>query len=156
MRLLNHRNESAVSAGLLALRTIIGIVFVAHGSQKLFVYGIDGVTAGFSQMGIPAPAVAATFVAFGELLGGVALLSGLFTRFAAAGLAVIMLGAMAFAHLPNGFFAPDGVEFTLSLFGAAIVLALTGPGQWSADALIAGRRAPALVETERATTRKAA
>lgn len=156
MRLLNHRNESVVSAGLLALRTIIGIVFVAHGSQKLFVYGIDGVTAGFGQMGIPAPALAATLVAFGELLGGLGLLSGLFTRVAAAGLALIMLGATVFAHLPNGFFAPDGVEFTLSLFGAVIALALTGPGQWSADALIAGRRAPALVETERLTTRKAA
>ena len=156
MRLLNHKNEQAVSAALLALRTIIGIVFVAHGAQKLFAYGIDGVTAGFGQMGIPAPALAATLVAFGELLGGAALLAGVLTRVAAAGLAVIMLGATLLAHLPNGFFAPDGVEFTLSLFSAAIVLALAGPGKWSVDALIAERRAPALVETDRTPARKAA
>jgi putative oxidoreductase len=67
-----------------------------------------------------------------------------------------MLGATLLAHLPNGFFAPDGVEFTLSLFSTAIVLALAGPGQWSLDALIARRRAPALVESDRTPARKAA
>ena len=95
MRLLNHNNEQAVSAALLALRTIIGIVFVAHGAQKLFVYGIDGVTAGFGQMGIPAPALVATLVAFGELLGGAALLAGVLTRVAAAGLVVRLSVAAA-------------------------------------------------------------
>ena len=71
-----------VNIGLLILRVIVGIVFVAHGAQKVFVWGIDGVTAGFAGMGVPAPAVVATLVAFGELLGGIALIAGVLTRLA--------------------------------------------------------------------------
>lgn len=156
MRMLNHTTERTVSAGLLVFRAVLGLIFVAHGAQKLFVYGLDGVGAGFAQMGIPAPEIAATIVAFGELLGGTALLAGVLTRLAAAGLAVIMAGAMAIAHLPNGFFNPGGIEFTLSLFGGAILLALTGAGRWSLDGFVAAGRSPALVTADRERARRAA
>lgn len=125
---------------LALLRVVIGIVFIAHGGQKLFVYGLDGVAGGFAQMGAPAPGLTAPLVAFGELFGGLALVLGLLTRVAGAGLAIIMLGAILLAHLPAGFFAPEGYEFPLTLMAGSIALAITGAGAWSADGAIAARR----------------
>ena len=125
---------------LAILRLALGAVFIAHGGQKLFVYGLDGVTAGFTQMGAPLPSLTAPLVAFTELLGGIALVIGLLTRVAAAGLAVTMLGAIFIAHLPNGFFAPNGIEFTLTLFAGALALVFTGAGHLSADHRFAHRR----------------
>ena len=125
---------------LAILRLVLGIVFIAHGGQKLFVFGLDGVTAGFTQMGAPLPAITAPLVAFTEFLGGIALVIGLLTRVAAAGLAITMLGATFIAHLPNGFFAPGGIEFTLTLFAGALALVFTGAGHLSADHKFAHRR----------------
>lgn len=128
-----------LSLGLAILRAVVGIIFVAHGSQKLFVFGVDGLTAGFTQMGIPMAAVAAPLVMLAELLGGIALLTGLVTRVAAVALAAVMLGAIAFAHLPAGFFNPNGIEFPLALLAATLTIAVTGPGTLSLDARL-GRR----------------
>ena len=125
---------------LTLLRLVLGIVFLAHGGQKLFVYGLDGVAGGFAQMGAPVPGVTAPLVAFGELFGGLALVLGLLTRFAGVGLAIIMLGAILLAHLSAGFFAPEGFEFPLTLMAGSIALAITGAGAWSADGAIAARR----------------
>ena len=128
--------------GLTVLRVVAGLVFIAHGGQKLFVFGLDGVTAGFTQMGIPLAAVAAPMVALVEFFGGIALVVGLLTRLAAVGLAITMLGAIAFVHLASGFFLPNGSEFALTLFAASVALALTGAGDFSLDGLRARRRAP--------------
>ena len=126
--------------GLAVLRIGAGLVFMAHGGQKLFVFGIDGVTAGFAQMGIPLAAVSAPLVALVELLGGLALVIGLLTRLAAVGLAITMLGAIIFVHLAAGFFLPNGSEFALTLLAAAVALALTGAGDFSLDGVRARRR----------------
>ena len=120
--------------GLLALRTVVGLVFVVHGGQKLFGFGVAG-TAGFlGSLGVPLPAVAAVGVIAVELLGGLALLLGAWTRIAASLLAADMLVAMLTVHLRGGFFVPDGVEFVLTLFGACVALAGLGAGPWSVDA----------------------
>ncbi len=138
-------SNSRVSAGLAVLRAIVGIVFAAHGAQKIFVYGFAGTAGAFEQMGVPMAEVVGPLVALAELLGGIALIMGFLTRWASLGLAAVMLGATLMVHAAGGFFMPTGVEFTLTLMAAAVALALTGPGEYSADAAIARRRLPANV-----------
>lgn len=136
-------SRTHLDAGLGLLRVVIGSVFVAHGVQKLFVFGVAGLAQGFADIGVPLAGIVGPVVGFAELLGGIALMLGLFTRIAALGLAVIMLGAMVLVHLPAGFFLPDGVEFTFTLFAGLAALALTGPGAFSVDAVLGRRRARA-------------
>jgi putative oxidoreductase len=133
-----------INIGLTVLRVIVGTIFIAHGAQKVFVLGFDGVAGGFAQMGIPMAGLLGPFIGLLEFFGGMALIAGLLTRLVAAGLASTMVVAMLVVHLKAGFFAPNGVEFPLSLFGSTIVLLLTGAGAWSVDALL-GRKAPIAV-----------
>ena len=139
MRLLRPATSAQLDLGLTVLRAIAGIVFAAHGAQKLFVFGFDGVAGGFAQMGVPMAGLIGPAVALVEFFGGLALIAGLLTRLAAFGLSVVMLGAIFIAHLSAGFFLPNGYEFALTLLGIAATLTITGAGRWSIDALIAAR-----------------
>jgi putative oxidoreductase len=143
---MQTNQSSRVDTALLVLRLVLGAIMIAHGAQKLFVFGLGGVTQGFQQMGIPMAAVTAPLVALVEFLGGVALVIGLLTGLAALGLAIDMLGAMFFVHMKNGFFAPNGIEFVgiefvLMLAAASATLAIAGAGSYSLDAMIARKRA---------------
>jgi putative oxidoreductase len=141
MSMFRNASERQLNAALAILRSVVGVVFVAHGAQKLFVYGLAGVTGAFEGMGVPLASLVGPGVAILEFAGGLALIAGLLTRPIAAGLAVTMLGAMILVHLAAGFFMPDGVELVLTLFGASVVLALAGAGAWSVDARFVRREA---------------
>ncbi|MGD2067138.1 MAG: DoxX family protein [Gemmatimonadota bacterium] len=129
----NQRSLKLQTYGLTILRVVVGTVFFAHGAQKLFVWGYGGVVGAFEGMGVPFPAVTAAFAIGAELLGGAALVLGLFTRFATIPLALTMLGALLTVHIGAGFFLPEGYEFVLTLLGASVALTLTGPGALAVD-----------------------
>ena len=126
--------------GLAILRLIIGTIFAAHGAQKLFTFGIAGVTGAFTGMGAPLPAITAPVIAGLEFFGGIALIVGLLTRLVGFALAADMVGAIVITKLSAGLFAPAGFELELALLGGALALALAGPGDFSLDRVIAHRR----------------
>ena len=133
-------NSTRIDLALAVLRVLVGVIFLAHGGQKLFVYGFDGVSGAFGQMGVPMAGLTGPLTALVEFFGGLALVSGLLTRLAGLGLAVTMLGAILFVHLAAGFFAPQGIEFPLALLAASVAFAIAGAGRFSLDHAIAARR----------------
>jgi putative oxidoreductase len=130
---------SQQSWGLTVLRVIVGIVFLMHGGQKLFIYGFHGVAGMMATLGIPLPMISAVVVSLIEFLGGLALVAGLFARWAAALIAIDMVVAILAVHLKNGFFNPQGFEYPLTLLAACIALLLAGTSAASVDGALAKR-----------------
>ncbi len=135
-----------ISVGLFLLRIILGVVFFAHGAQKVLGwfggYGISG-TVGYFRNVVHLPALLAYLGPFVEFIGGIALLLGVFTKFAALGIFIMMVVATIKVHLPMGFFLSGkgdgkgvGYEFTLTLAVISLVLILLGGGLYSIDSLI--------------------
>jgi putative oxidoreductase len=123
--------------GIALLRVVTGIIFLMHGQQKLFEFGIGGVTGMMTGLGVPAPGLMAIVVTLVELVGGIALILGAFTRIAAILVAIDVLVAFFLVHLPNGFFATSGgVELVLILATVGVTLALTGPGALALDSML--------------------
>jgi putative oxidoreductase len=126
---------------VLVTRVAVGLVFVAHGWQKLSTNGIDGTAAFFDQVGVPAASAAAWFAAVVELAGGAALVVGVAVPVAGLLLLVNMLGALVFVHAGAGLFVDQGgYELVLTLGAAALLLAVLGAGRYSVDHLLTGRR----------------
>jgi putative oxidoreductase len=139
MFLFRSPSARQLNIALAVLRVTVGAIFVAHGAQKLFVFGFGGVTGAFTQMGVPFPGFVGPFIALVEFFGGIALVIGLLTRLAALGIACDMIGAIMFVHFKGGFFLPAGYEYALSIIASTVALMLAGGGQFSVDALLAGR-----------------
>jgi putative oxidoreductase len=119
--------------GLALLRLTLGAVFMAHGYQKFFVYSVAGVTQGFAGMGIPMANLAAPAVATIELVGGLLVVLGFYHRIAAALLVGVMAGAIYFAKMSGGFFAPGGIEFELCLAVMALTIFFAGGGSYTVE-----------------------
>jgi putative oxidoreductase len=132
---MNQATTAALARwGVLPLRIVVAAVFLMHGGTNLFVWGLSGTTAGMTQMGIPLPGLAAVVVTFVELLGGLAILTGCFTRWAGLLLAIDMTVAILKVRLSAGFLG--GYELELTLLGAALTLAAVGAGGVSVDRLL--------------------
>lgn len=115
------------------LRVVVGLTFFLHGWQKMQ-GGIDGVAGFLATLGIPAAGFFAYVVTYVEFLGGIALILGLFTHWAAKLLAIDMLVALFTVHIGNGFFVSEGgVELVLILLGALIAIMASGPGLCAID-----------------------
>ena len=123
------RDFAGAAYGALLLRVTMGLLFIAHGSIKLLVFTPAGTAAFFAKLGLPAPLAYLTIGA--EIVGGAALVLGIWSRVVALALAPIMLGALYFSHLGNGFLfsAPGGGwEFPVFWTVALVVQALIGDG----------------------------
>src|SRR5450755_392491 len=114
--------EKNLDRATLVLRLVLAAIFIGHGYQKVFGMGVSNVAGFFGTLGVPMPRVAGPFIAYLELLGGVAILLGGFTRVFALLLACDMLGAIILVHGKNGFFAPKGIELVFGNFGMALAL----------------------------------
>lgn len=125
----------------LALRLPISIIFMAHGSQKLFGwfggYGLQGTGQWMASIGLEPGVLMAFLAGSGEFFGGLLILIGLLTRPAAAVLAFTMVVAILSTHISNGLFLSNGgYEFGLALLAASVSLAISGAGKLSVDSLL--------------------
>ena len=137
-RLMGTSND----VSLTTLRVVLGVVFFAHGAQKMLGWfgghGFHGTMGSFTHMGLPAPV--AFLIICTEFFGGLGLIVGLLTRIASLGVAGLMIGAIFMVHLPNGFFMNwmgtqkgEGIEYHLLVLAMAAALFLRGAGAFSLD-----------------------
>jgi putative oxidoreductase len=127
--------------GLLALRLVLGLVFLGHGAQKAFGAfggpGLAGASGFMASLGFKPARFWAAAAAFGERLAGVLMLLGLLLPVGAALIVATMVVAIAKVHGPKGFFSQNGgYEYNLVLLVAALTLAATGPGAYSLHRLL--------------------
>ena len=123
---------------LIALRLVVGLLFVGHGAQKLFGAfgggGLEGTAGMFDNVGLRPGWLHARAAGTAEFLGGALIALGLFTPFAAAALIAVMIAAIATVHAKNGIWNTNrGYEFNLTLIAVAFALAGIGAGAWSLD-----------------------
>ena len=133
--------------GPLVLRVPIGVIFLAHGAQKLFGafggYGLEGTGKFMASLGLNPGYLMALLAGSAEFFRGLALVVGLLLRPAAALLVVTMFAAIGTVHLHKGFFmTANGYEFALALLAAAASLMVSGAGRLSVD----GKLAPGVQE----------
>lgn len=138
---LLSQNPSSAQIGNLLLRVPVGLIFAAHGAQKLFGwfggYGLNATAGWMESIGLTPGVPLALLAGSAEFFGGILLLLGLFTRPAALALAVTMLVAIFSVHWQNGFFmSNNGYEFALALLATTIALAASGAGKLALDSFI--------------------
>jgi putative oxidoreductase len=132
------------SLSSLLMRLSAGVIFAAHGAQKLFGSfgggGLEGTAQWMASIGLQPGYLMALAAGSAEFFGGIALLLGLLTRPAALALAMTMLVAVITVHLPNGLFmSNNGYEFGLALLAITGALVLNGGGKLSLDSMLSAR-----------------
>lgn len=140
--MLKRLMGTSEDVSLTVLRVVLGVVFFAHGAQKMLGwfggFGFHGTMGFFTHIGLPAPVV--FLIICTEFFGGLGLIVGLLTRIPALGIGVEMIGAIFMVHLPNGFFMNwmgtqkgEGFEYHLLVVAIAAALLLRGAGAFSLD-----------------------
>jgi putative oxidoreductase len=126
-------------------RFVLGVVFFAHGAQKMLGWfgglGFSGTMGVFAKLGMPA--AVALFAIFVEFFGGLSLLFGLLSRVAASAIIVEMIGAVFTVHIHNGFFMNwsgqqkgEGFEYHLIAIALALLIVVRGSGAPSVDYMV--------------------
>lgn len=140
------RRLVSTDAGLapLAIRVPLGIIFAAHGAQKLFGwfggYGLNGTAQWMDSIGLHLGLLLALLAGGAEFFGGLALLVGLLVRPSSAALAFTMLLAIFSVHISNGLFlSNNGFEYALAMLAATVSLTISGAGRLSVDAVLQGK-----------------
>ena len=121
------------SYGATVLRLFLGVIYLMHAYLAAFVYGPRGMIAFQTAKGLPFPEIGTWYLIVAHGLGGICLLLGLLVRWAALVNIPIMLGAVVFVHLPQGFFMgkEGGYEYALLVLGATIAQAFLGAGAFT-------------------------
>ena len=133
------RDRAGVDWALLVARAVVGVIFMAHGAQKLFgAFGGPGLSAVVQMMG-----PLGYLVTVGEFFGGLGLVVGFLSRFSAASIIIIMLGAVATVHGKFGFFmnwagnqAGEGFEYHLLAIATLLPIVIAGPGRFAVGRLL--------------------
>jgi len=140
-KLLHTPNDLALAFA----RIILGIVFFAHGAQKMLGwfggFGFSGTVDAFDKMGMPVPL--AYFIIFVEFFGALSMIFGLLSRLGGLGITALMLGAIFTVHMRNGFYMNwfgnqkgEGFEFHLLVIALAVLILIRGAGAFSLDRLL--------------------
>ncbi|MUL44040.1 DoxX family protein [Streptomonospora sp. PA3] len=140
MKYLVRSDAVLTDAVFLLVRLCVGVVFIAHGWEKVAGQGLAATIEGNRELGIPLPELSGAFLAYGELIGGALLVLGVATRAGAAALTVIMLGAWVFVHGGSGLMLQNGgFEYVMVLAAVSLLVLAYGPGRFSIDAVVAER-----------------
>jgi len=139
---LNALFSTRAGAGLSVIRILVGIIFMAHGAQKLFGlfggYGLEGTGQWMESIGLAPGYLMALLSGSVEFFGGLALVVGLLARPAALALSVTLVVAILSVHIGNGLFmSNNGYEFALALLAGTVAVMIEGAGRFSLDRLIA-------------------
>lgn len=139
--LINQITTSTSGLDTLPLRAGAGVIFAAHGAQKLFGwfggYGLQGTAGWMTSIGLEPGLLMAAMAGGAEFFGGLFLIVGLLVRPVALILAITMAVAIVTVHLQNGLFlANNGYEFGLALLTVSVALAFRGAGSLSVDRLL--------------------
>lgn len=127
--------------GATVLRVVLGVIFVLHGYLGLFVLEADGAAAFITVMGLPAGKLLAWYLILAHVVGGLMMIVGLWTRWAALANIPVMLVVMLLFHIDQGFFMKAvvadaaagkarvvGIEYPLLVLAATLSLVLLGGG----------------------------
>jgi len=131
-------NKVISDIALLVIRIILGVIFIAHGYPKIFVFGIPGFAKFLGGLGVPLPGLFAVIVSLVEFVGGIVLILGIFSRWVGLLLAINMIVATLLVKVKVGLIAPMdkpgvGAELDLALFACALAILVFGPGSISVE-----------------------
>ena len=119
------------------LRITLGLILIPHGMQKLFGafggQGFAGNAALFDRLGFTPGIFWGTLVGCTELIGGILLVLGLFTRFAAAAVVIFMIMGVKFTSAKGFFWSVQGMEYPILIGACALYFLIRGAGPWSVD-----------------------